>query len=137
MADGVARKARQSIDSIGPPAWTGCPGKSRPGKGSSQMGKTKDVRAAVEKELGFDPRVDSSDIKVMNIGGDVNLTGTVPSFPQYLQASAAARRVAGVTSVENNLEVVLPESDYRDDVKLTTATNNALAADVTVPDSVE
>ena len=44
------------------------------------MGKTKDVRAAVEKELGFDPRVDSSDIKVMTIGGNVNLTGTVPSF---------------------------------------------------------
>ena len=93
------------------------------------MGKTKDVRAAVEKELGFDPRVDSSDIKVMTIGGDVNLTGTVPSFPQYLQASAAARRVAGVTSVANNLQVVLPESDYRDDVKLTTAANNALAAE--------
>jgi osmotically-inducible protein OsmY len=101
------------------------------------MGKTKDVRAAVEKELGFDRRVDSSDIKVMNIGGNVNLTGTVPSFPQYLQASAAARRVAGVTSVDNNLEVVLPESNYRDDAKLTTAANNALAADVTVPDSVE
>ena len=73
----------------------------------------------------------------MNIGGNVNLTGTVPSFPQYLQASAAARRVAGVTSVDNNLEVVLPESDYRDDVKLTTAANNALAANVTVPGSVE
>jgi osmotically-inducible protein OsmY len=73
----------------------------------------------------------------MTIGGNVNLTGTVPSFPQYLQASAAARRVAGVTSVDNNLEVVLPESNYRDDVKLTTAANNALAADVTVPGSVE
>ena len=101
------------------------------------MGKAKDVRAAVEKELGFDPRVDSADIRVVNIGGHVNLTGTVPSFPQYLQASAAARRVAGVTSVDNNLEVALPESNYRDDVKLATAANNALAANVTVPDSVE
>ena len=101
------------------------------------MSKTNDVRMAVEKELGFDPQVDSSQIKVMTIGGNVNLTGTVPSFPQYLQASAAARRVAGVTRVDNNLEVVLPESNYRDDVKLTTAANNALAADVTVPDSVE
>jgi osmotically-inducible protein OsmY len=101
------------------------------------MGKTKDVRAAVEKELGFDPRVDSAAITVMTIGGDVNLAGTVPSFPQYLQAPAAARRVAGVTSVDNNLEVVLPESNYRDDAKLTTAANNALAAGVTVPDSVE
>jgi osmotically-inducible protein OsmY len=101
------------------------------------MGKTKDVRSAVEKELGFDPWLDSSDITVMTIGGDVNLTGTVPSFPQYLQSPAAARRVAGVTSVDNNLEVALPESNYRDDVKLTTAANNALAADVTVPDNVE
>ena len=42
------------------------------------MGKTKDVRAAVEAELGFDPLVDSSDIKVMNIGGDVTLAGRSP-----------------------------------------------------------
>jgi osmotically-inducible protein OsmY len=101
------------------------------------VGKTRDVRTAVEKELGFDPRVDSSDIKIMNMGGNVNLTGTVPSFPQYLQAAAAARRVSGVTSVDNNLAVVLPDSDYRDDVKLTTAANNALVANVTVPDNVE
>ena len=42
-----------------------------------------------------------------------------------------------MTTVDNNLEVVLPESDYRDDVKLATAANNALAGNVTVPDSVE
>jgi osmotically-inducible protein OsmY len=101
------------------------------------MGKNKDVRAAVEAELGFDPLVSSAHITVVNVGGNVNLTGTVPSYPQYLEAAAATRRVAGVTTVDNNLEVVLPESDYRDDVKLGTAANNALAANVTVPDSVE
>ena len=99
--------------------------------------KTKDVRAAVEKELGFDPGVDATHIAVRNIAGDVTLTGTVPSYPQYLEAAAAARRVAGVTGVHNQLEVVLPEGDYRDDVKLATAANNALAQNVTVPDSVE
>jgi osmotically-inducible protein OsmY len=41
--------------------------------------KTKDVRAAVDAELGFDPLVDSADITVRNIAGDVTLTGTVPS----------------------------------------------------------
>jgi len=61
----------------------------------------------------------------------------VPSYPRYLEAAAAARRVAGVSNVHNNLMVVLPESNYRDDVKLATAANNALAANVTVPDSVE
>ena len=101
------------------------------------MGKTKDVRAAVEAELGFDPLVDSADIKVMNIKGDVTLAGTVPSYPQYLEAAVAARRVAAVIGVHNNLKVVLPERDYRDDVKLATAANNALAQNVTVPDGVE
>ncbi|HKA97636.1 MAG TPA: BON domain-containing protein [Streptosporangiaceae bacterium] len=101
------------------------------------MGTTKDVQAAVKAELGFDSRVDSADITVTNIGGDVNLTGTVPSYPQYLEAAAAARRVVGVKTVDNNLEVVLPESDWRDDVKLTTAANNALTDNITVPDSVE
>ena len=67
----------------------------------------------------------------------MTLTGTVASYPQYLEAASATRRVAGVTGVHNHLEVVLPESDYRDDVKLATAANNALAQNVTVPDSEE
>jgi osmotically-inducible protein OsmY len=101
------------------------------------VGRTKDVRTAVDKELGFDPMVDVAHITVRNIGGDVTLTGTVPSYPQYLAAAAAARRVAGVTGVHNNLEVALPDGDFRDDVKLATAANNALADNVTVPDAVE
>jgi osmotically-inducible protein OsmY len=101
------------------------------------VGKTKDVRAAVEKELGFDPMIDARDITVTNINGDVTLTGTVPSYPQDVQAAVAVRRVSGVTGAHNLLKVVLPESNYRDDVKLATAANNALAQDVTVPDNVE
>jgi hypothetical protein len=53
--------------------------------------------------------------------------------PQYLEAAQAAWRVAGVTEVHNNLEVVLPPDSVRDDAMLTTAANNALAADATVP----
>ncbi len=101
------------------------------------VGKTKDVRAAVDKELGFDPMVDAAHVTVRNLGGDVTLTGTVPSYPQYVAAAAAARRVAGVTGVHNNLEVALPDGDFRDDVKLAPAANNALAGNVTVPDTVE
>ena len=101
------------------------------------MGKTRDIRAAVEAELRFDPLVDPADIAVRNINGDVALNGTVPSYPQYLEAAAAAQRVGGVKNVHNHLEVVLPPGNYRDDAMLTTAANNALAANVTVPDGVE
>src|SRR3984893_12090179 len=101
------------------------------------VGKTKDIRQAVEAELTFDPLVDAANIAVRDMNGEVALNGTVPSYPQYLEASAAAQRVAGVTDVHNHLEVVLPESDYRDDAMLTTAANNALTLNITVPDGVE
>ena len=101
------------------------------------MGRTKDIREAVEAELGFDPLVDPADIAVRNINGDVALNGTVPSYPQYLEAAAAAQRVSGVKNVHNHLEVVLPPGNHRDDAMLTTAANNALAMNITVPDGVE
>jgi osmotically-inducible protein OsmY len=101
------------------------------------MGKNKDIREAVEAELNFDPSVDAADITVRNLNGDVALNGTVPSYPQYLEAATAAQRVDGVKNVHNHLEVVLPPRDYRDDAKLTTAANNTLTLDVTVPDGVE
>jgi BON domain-containing protein len=101
------------------------------------MSKTKDVREAVEAELSFDPLVDATDITVKNMNGEVALNGTVPSYPQYVEAAAAAERVAGVKKVYNHLEVVLLPGDSRDDATLTTMANDALTLNVTVPDGVE
>ena len=101
------------------------------------MSQTKDIRDAVERELGYDPLVDDSGISVKNINGDVALNGTVPSYSQYLEAAAAARRVAGVKNLQNHLEVVLPTENYRDDATLTTTANNSLTLNIAVPDGVE
>jgi osmotically-inducible protein OsmY len=101
------------------------------------VGKTKDIREAVEAELDFDPLVDDGDITVKNMNGEVALNGTVPSYPQYQEAAAAAQRVYGVTSLHNHLEVVLPPENYRDDPTLTTMANNALTANISVPATVE
>ena len=101
------------------------------------MGKTMDIRDAVEAELDFDPLVDDGNITVKNMSGEVALNGTVPSYPQYQEAAAAAQRVQGVTRVHNHLEVVLPPESYRDDAILTTMANDALAANISVPATVE
>src|SRR6266568_3071528 len=82
------------------------------------MPTTKDIREAVRAELDFDPLVDAADITVKNMTGDVALNGTVPNYPHHL-------------------EVVLPAGQYRDNAMLTTAANNALMANITVPDGVE
>jgi osmotically-inducible protein OsmY len=101
------------------------------------MGKNTEIREAVEAELGDDPLVEATGITVKNISGDVALDGTVANYPQYLEAAEAAWRVAGVTKVHNHLEVVLPPGNVRDDAVLTTAANDALAANVTVPPGIE
>jgi osmotically-inducible protein OsmY len=92
------------------------------------MPKTKEVREAVEAELADDPLIEAGGITVHTISGDVSLYGTVPSYRQYLEAVDAAWRIAGVTSVRNHLQVALPPESQRDDARLTTEANGALAA---------
>ncbi len=102
------------------------------------MGMAKDIREAVEAGLASDPLVDAGGITVRNFGGDVALTGRVPSYPQYLEAAEVAWRAPGVSNVRNQLEVWLPPGNYRDDAKLTTAANNALeSSGVTALEGVE
>ncbi len=101
------------------------------------MGKAKDIREAVEKELSDEPLLDAAGISVKNVDGAVALNGTVPGYPQYLQAAEAARRAAGVAHVHNHLKVVLAPQDCRDDAALAAAANSALAASATVPGEVE
>ena len=77
-------------------------------KGRRQWVRPKISARQSKQSSSFDPLVDDADIHVVNMNGDVALNGTVPSYPQYLEAAAAAQRVAGVKNVHNHLEVVLP-----------------------------
>ena len=96
----------------------------------------KDIRAAVYEALVNDPRIDADDIVVEVFGGDITLNGTVPSQAQCSEAAAAARRVAGATTVQNLLAVALPSDDYGDDTALAQLVNEALGANRAVPDGV-
>ena len=101
------------------------------------MSKISDIRDAVMDDLTFDPDVDASDITVEYRDGEVVLAGSVPGYPQYLEAAAVASRVAGVKDVHNRLEVALPPGDRRDDSTLTAAANDALTLGRTVAEGVE
>jgi osmotically-inducible protein OsmY len=90
------------------------------------MTENNDIRAAVIDDLTFDPDVEESGITVGSRAGEVVLCGSVPSYPQYIEAAAVARRVAGVQEVHNRLEVALPPGDHRDDSRLTATANDAL-----------
>jgi osmotically-inducible protein OsmY len=95
-----------------------------------------DIRAAVHDELVADPRIDADGIVVEIFNGEVSLNGTVPSQAQCTAAIAAARRVPGVTVVQNLLLIAEPSTDYGDDTALAQLVNQALAANRAVPDGV-
>ena len=78
------------------------------------MSRDNDLTADVSDELFWDPRVDSEAIAVSASEGNITMRGTVGSLREKREAKKAARRVFGVTSVDNQLQVRLL-SDRSDD----------------------
>ena len=74
-----------------------------------------DIERDVKEELKWNPDLDASDIAVSVKDGVVTLAGFVKSFTDKYEAEAAAKRVAGVAAVANDLEVRLPAIDQRPD----------------------
>ena len=97
------------------------------------MGDIEDVGDALADELTFDPDVDASGITVRTLNGEIIVAGTVPSYPQYLAATAAAQRIAGARNVRNDLEIRLPPDDVRDDTELAKEANDALTLNEATP----
>ena len=91
------------------------------------------VQREVLDELRFDPSIDANDVGVTVHEGVVTLGGKVNSYAERDAAQRAAHRVAGVKAVANELEVLVPGTDRRDDTDIATAALNALAWNQNVP----
>jgi hypothetical protein len=74
-----------------------------------------EIEGYVKEELQWSPDLDSGDVAVSVKQGVVTLTGFVRSYLDKYEAEAAAKRVAGVTAVANDIEVRLPSVDQRPD----------------------
>lgn len=75
-----------------------------------------DIKRDVEEELRWDPKIDIADIIGVAVkDGVVTLTGVVRNYSDMLEAEEAAKRVAGVIGLANDLEVRLPGRPGHDD----------------------
>jgi osmotically-inducible protein OsmY len=92
-----------------------------------------DLLADVQAELDFDPSFDDRGIVVAVKDGVVTLAGCVHSFADKWAAENAAKAVAGVRAIANDIEVKLKAEAQRTDRELAEAAVNALNASVTVP----
>ena len=79
------------------------------------MRSDSDIERDVKDELQWDPDLDATDIAVSVKSGVVILAGYVKSYSDKYEAEAAAKRVAGVRGVANDLEIRLPSVDERPD----------------------
>jgi osmotically-inducible protein OsmY len=82
------------------------------------MKSDSDIKRDVEEELRFDPDIDATDIGVAVKDGVVTLVGFVKSYTEKFEAEAAAKRVAGVVGLANDLEVRLPGGVERPDPEI-------------------
>jgi osmotically-inducible protein OsmY len=79
------------------------------------MKSDSEIERDVREELKWDPDLDAEDIAVSVKNGVVTLAGFTRSYTDRLEAEAAAKRVAGVLAVANDIEVRLPAIDQRPD----------------------
>ena len=79
------------------------------------MRPDRDIERDVKDEMQWDPDLDATDIAVTVKDGVVTLAGFARSYTDKFEAEAAAKRVAGVVGVANDIEVRLPSVDERPD----------------------
>jgi osmotically-inducible protein OsmY len=79
------------------------------------MRSDREIERDVREELNWDPDLDAEDIAISVKDGVVTLAGFTRSYSDRLEAEHAAKRVAGVHAVANDIEVRLPSIDQRPD----------------------
>jgi osmotically-inducible protein OsmY len=74
-----------------------------------------EIERDVKEELRWSPDLDAKDIAITVNDGVVTLAGFVRSYTDKYEAELAAKHVAGVRGVANDIEVRMPSVDERPD----------------------
>ncbi|MDF2782357.1 MAG: osmotically inducible protein, partial [Geminicoccaceae bacterium] len=96
------------------------------------MRADQDIRRDVERQLEWEPSIHAGEIGVAVKDGIVTLSGFVHAFLEKLDAERAAKRVAGVVGLANDVEV--RPRDQRTDGEVAHAAVEALKAHTSVPE---
>lgn len=87
-----------------------------------------DLQSDVKNALLWEPLLQTSEIGVVAVDGIVTLTGTVDSFAKKSEAEDAAKKVAGVKVVVEQIEVLLNNEVHQTDQEVAREILNTLAA---------
>lgn len=98
------------------------------------MKSDEQLQRDVMAELEYEPRVDHSGIGVSVTDGIVALSGFVESYAEKLAAEEAARRVAGVRALTEQIKVRLLDGTAVSDHEIARQILSSLAWDASIPD---
>src|SRR2546421_2291226 len=84
-----------------------------------RMRSDREIERDVKEELKWEPGLpDAADVAVSVKNGVVTLAGFVKNYADKYEAESAAKRVAGVLGVANDIEVRMPSVDERPDPEI-------------------
>ena len=92
-----------------------------------------EIQRDVLEELKWEPFLKASEIGVSVKNGIVTLNGTVDTYSKKLSAEKAAKRVAGVAAVAQDIEVRITDGGRRNDSDIASAVINALNWNSMIP----
>lgn len=85
-----------------------------------------EIQKDVMDELKWEPFLNASEIGVSVKNGAVTLSGTVDTYLKKAMAEKAAKRVAGVKAVAEEIEVKFNDTLFKNDTQIAEAVLNAL-----------
>ncbi|SDH30830.1 BON domain-containing protein [Winogradskyella thalassocola] len=94
-----------------------------------------EIKGDVLDELEWQPTIDETQIGVVVKNGIVTLTGTVDNYTKKVEAEKAAKSVAGVKAVAEEIEVIYGTSSKRTDAEIAASIVNALKWNISVPEN--
>jgi osmotically-inducible protein OsmY len=92
------------------------------------------LKTDVQAELKYEPSVNVTDIGILVKDGAVTLNGYATSYGEKWDAVRAAKRVAGVKAIADDIEVKLPDSQRRTDGDIAGAAARQLNWSTTIPE---
>ena len=100
---------------------------------SSIKKSDRELKTDVLAELEYEPSVKVTDIGVLVKDGTVTLNGYATSYGEKWDAVRAAKRVAGVNAIADDIEVKLGDSERRTDGDIAAAATNQINWTTTIP----
>lgn len=100
------------------------------------MKRNEDLQRDVQDAIRWEPLLSAAEIGVTAKDGVITLTGIVDSYAKKLEAEDAAKKVAGVRAIAQEIEIRFANSNKKNDAEVATEIVTALTSNFEIPENL-